>query len=393
MDVGRRVTRARAQLILKQPFWGNLAMHLHVRQIRESDIPNLAVPCLTMGTDGKTLIYHAPYVESLDDEALKTTVAHEVGHCILGHPWRRQHREVDLWNIAADMAINQILKESGFTFKNEKLFPPQLLEHASTERLYAWLQEQTEAYKNECKNQHRGGHEGWGTKHTHDAVKMAAELHAMWKANVAAAAQALKQSRGTLPAGLERLVGQLMEPRVDWRTILAQFMVSVAYDDYTYQRVRKAYIVGARAAYQPRLHSERIRLAVGVDTSGSISQEMLTNFASEVHAILYGNNGASMIIYACDADVNATYEIGPEDPIPDNFPGGGGTDFRPVFDKVEEEWDEPPDALVYFTDSYGAFPDKAPEYPVLWIVDADPSAYADIPFGEVVEYIETPAVH
>jgi predicted metal-dependent peptidase len=65
--------------------------------------------------------------------------------------------------------------------------------------------------------------------------------------------------------------------------------------------------------------------------------------------------------------------------------GGGGTDFRPVFDWVAARRGNGPrpcDAVVYCTDGYGTFPPRPPAYPVAWVVT--PGGLERFPFGEVV---------
>jgi len=408
----RRMVRARTQLVLKEPFWGMLAMQLTIHKVKPEQMGWMP----TMLTDGKHILYTEEFIDLFNGDELQTIVGHEVCHCVLGHPFRAQDRHPMIWNIAIDMVTNQILKDSGFTLPEGCVQPIDELKTASAERIYAWLLKNSPPAKTGCsgdgdeagQGQPRGGvggcqtpfgkllddHGKWGKKKPNQSNAEARteleQMEAEWKANVAkAAAAARAQQRGNLPAGLERLIGQLLAPKLDWRTILAQFMVSLSLDDYSYTRVRKAYVKNARAAYMARLHSERVNLAVAIDTSGSISAKMIDNFLSEVTGMLWANNGATLTLYACDAEVHAVWRLKPNDPLPNALPGGGGTDFRPVFKRIAEEDypDEPPDALVYLTDSYGAFPEDPPEYPVLWIVDAPPET-VEIPFGEVVEYID-----
>jgi len=424
-----RIKRVRTLLVLNQPFWGQLAMHLRVREASFADVGLGGLPIQTMATNGEELLYNREYVLSLSEDDLTWTVAHEIGHCSLGHIWRIGSRIPDIWNIAADMTDNEMLAESGFHTPPGRLVAPDEIKSASVERTYAWLlQNAPKVYlSKQCKSgagcggdcdcagggedtdgddKGKGGggndphdtpygkladdHSQWGKKpkdvDAEAAAARARVLEAEWRSHVAAAATVVRQTnQGKLPAGLARLVDGILAPKVDWRSVLAQFMHRLRMDDFSWRTVRKVPMAGGKAYYAPRLRSEGIKLAVGLDTSGSITQAMLKNFVSESMGILWSLGGVEMTLYVCDAEVHAVWRLGPDDPLPDKFPGGGGTDFRPVFARVEQDFPEPPDALVFFTDSYGSFPAEEPEYPVLWIIDDDAKKY-HVPWGQVVEY-------
>jgi predicted metal-dependent peptidase len=416
-----RIKRARTLLVLNQPFWGQLAMHLRVREATDHDIGIGGQPVQTMATNGEELLYYPPFIKQLSDDEVQWGVAHEVGHCALGHLWRIGSRMSDVWNIAADMTDNQMLREVGFTGPEKQILPPDEIKEASVERTYAWLLKQACMYKvtARCTAKSGGGgaepdkragaggggdaddpsntpygkladdHSQWGKKpkdaDAEGAAARARMLESEWRSRVVAAATAVRQMQGKLPAGLDRLVGDILTPKIDWRAVLAQFVHSLRMDDFSWRTVRKVPMAGGKKYYAPRLRSEGIHLAVGLDTSGSITQPMLRNFVSEAMGILWSLGGVEMTLYICDAEVHAVWRLSPDDPLPNNFPGGGGTDFRPVFHRVEQDFVEPPDALVFFTDSYGSFPADEPDYPVLWVVDDDTKKY-NVPWGQVVEY-------
>lgn len=411
-----RIDRARIQLVLgdgEAPdamcFFGTLAMHLtpveDERVLDSGGHPTLA-------TDGVTLRFHPAAVgdgtgdSGLKDAELVGVVAHEVMHCAAQHLWRRGGRERVLWNVAADMVVNQALREAGITLPDGVYYPPPEIAEEPVEITYEWLRRQQVCGGKGGKGGEGEGipkgklvssHEDWGKQGKGGQGgddKTPQEREGDWKVHVAAAAATLRQKcQGSLPAGLERLVGSLLAPRIDWRTVLARFLVSLSCDDYSYRRVRAAYTSlpggGMGRAYLPRLCSEKLRLAVALDTSGSITDAQHAAFLSEVAAMLYGQGGSTELhLYACDAAVHMNTVLTPQDDLPVKFGGGGGTSFIPVFEQVEEDYahEEPPAALVYFTDSWGDFPAVEPDYPVLWIVDAPPSQWSDIPFGESVPY-------
>src|SRR5476651_1540989 len=104
-SVERKLTRARTQLLLNQPFFGTLCLRL---KLAPGDLP-------TMATDGRRIVYDPAFVDALKPAELEAVLAHEVLHCALGHHCRRGERDPRLWNEAADLAINPILIGNGFT--------------------------------------------------------------------------------------------------------------------------------------------------------------------------------------------------------------------------------------------------------------------------------------
>lgn len=399
LSPAKRITRARARLIVEPAyaFWGQLALKLEVVRNDRMHMP-------TMATDGDYLYYDSKYVQSVSEVELYGLVAHEILHCVLGHVWRGGTRIPLIWNFAIDMVVNQMLTEYGFQLPEGVLMPPPELRTASAERIYAWLLKQPEVQKlcaqlgrnDSSRSGSINPQTSWGQSHDDHSLwerkaqsseDQKTEEEGAWRASAAAAATAARQQQGSLPAGLERLVTGLLTPKVDWRSVLAQFMTSLRQDDFNWRVTRKVPMAGGKKYYAPKLRSEGVELAVAIDTSGSISGSMLERFLSETTAILWSMGGVELVLYACDAQVHAVWHIGPDDPIPTKLPGGGGTSFVPVFKRVEKDFPGQPDALIYFTDSYGTFPSWEPDYPVLWVVDAPPKTYK-IPFGQVVEYTE-----
>ena len=122
---------------------------------------------------------------------------------------------------------------------------------------------------------------------------------------------------------------------------------------------------------------------VALDVSGSISDEEIKEFMSEIDAIK-GQLRARINLLACDADLAKDcpwiFESWEEFSSPTSITGGGGTDFRPVFDWVEKQ-DQAPELLVYFSDCVGHFPDYTPNYPVIWLVKGN----TQVPFGQRIQ--------
>src|SRR5947209_4431828 len=125
-----KLERARTQLLLNQPFFGTLCLRLKLA-------PG---PVSTMATDGNRIIFNAEFVAKLTPAELEAVLAHEVLHCALGHHCRRGQRDPQVWNEAADLAINPILVGNGFTLPADALNDPTFV-NLSAEEIYARLME------------------------------------------------------------------------------------------------------------------------------------------------------------------------------------------------------------------------------------------------------------
>jgi len=122
---------------------------------------------------------------------------------------------------------------------------------------------------------------------------------------------------------------------------------------------------------------------VAVDTSGSVEADDLACFAAEVSSVLETYDTVIELIF-CDTQIQGHEQLTREDlPFTLSPVGGGGTDFRPVFAWADDR-DTPPCCLVYLTDlECHRFPDKAPDYPVLWVRSG--GCGVKVPFGDVID--------
>ncbi len=192
-----------------------------------------------------------------------------------------------------------------------------------------------------------------------------ATLEVQWQQRLAGAARQAKQS-GKLGGTLARLIEHLLQPQLPWRMLLARYMTAMARDDFSYMRPSRREC----DAILPSLKSSQIDIAVAIDTSGSIKAGEIEEFLSEI-AALKGQIRTRITLLPCDSRLapGAPWIIEPwEDfDLPESLTGGGGTDFRPVLEWIEDNGIQP-ELLVYFTDAGGPFPEKAPNYPVIWLV-------------------------
>jgi predicted metal-dependent peptidase len=405
-----KLAAARTRLILEKPFLGSLVMHLPLKA---------ADPkwCKTTATDAKHFYYNPAYIGRLTLEQTQFVLAHEAMHCALSHFARRHHRQKHRWDVACDYAVNMILDD-------ERMHGPEnaLMNAAyrglTAEEIYPVLHEDPpeetqdmHLFDNESSEQGGDGEpqeqdsgEGDGESsgnsggssasaepeggesqesgETQNAPRPApadiGQLDEQWRSRLAAAAQAARQA-GKLSQSLMRLVDEMLAPQLPWRALLARYMMNAARDDYSFQRTSRR----EAAALLPRLHSQSVKVVVALDTSGSVQQEELQEFLSEIDA-LKGQVRAEITLHACDdkLDANGPWHFALWEPVrlPEEVSGGGGTDFRPLFDWVAGEHLSP-DLLVYFTDAQGRFPEREPHYPVVWLVKGRSS----VPFGTRIQ--------
>ncbi len=220
-----------------------------------------------------------------------------------------------------------------------------------------------------------------GTSQGKDAAQATQDRsQTAWDTAVAAAIASAKM-QGKLPANLERLLGSMLEPEVTWQDHIRGFFArKVGSGGYNWRKPDRRLVM--RDIIAPSRSGNGCGpVVVAVDTSGSIGQRELDHFFAEMRGILDDVRPSQLYVVWCDAKVHKIDEVEDSSDVNSLKPhGGGGTDFRPVFDWV---WDEglTPDALVYLTDGMGSFPDKAPNYPVVW---GDIHGRVQYPFGDVV---------
>ena len=402
-----KLAAARTRLIMERPFLGALVMHLPLK-VGDAGIK-------TTGTDAKAFYFNPAFVDNLSLAQTQFILAHEALHCAMGHTHRRNHRVKRRWDVACDHAVNLILIEEGLKPPLHGILADQNFMTLSAEEIYPLIPEDTpeesfdqhlfdsdnEQGASPDDNQRQddpeagntGGQgkegqseaeeqQGSGSQASQKPNEMSPaereELAEQWKNRLAAAAQAARQA-GKLSQSMLRWVDGLLAPSLPWRALLARFFAINQRDDYSWRRPSRR----EGAAILPRLSSEGLEVIAAIDTSGSISDEELREFVSELDA-LKGQVRAKVTLLACDNHVAeaAPWEFEAWDAmqLPNEISGGGGTDFRPVFDWVETE-NRSPNLLVYFTDAEGDFPKVPPNYPVVWLVKGK----GVVPWGERVQ--------
>ena len=210
-----------------------------------------------------------------------------------------------------------------------------------------------------------------------------AEVETHWRnALQQAAVVARTVNHGKLPAGMERELSLITSPQLDWRSYLWRYLVQTPTDFSGFDRR----FIG-RGLYLESLIGESVQVYVAVDTSGSIDNQQLQMFLSEVQGILNAYPHLQCDLYYADAEAYGAYPLNPDSIIP-SPQGGGGTSFVPFFTKVHESWDGINQGVcIYLTDGYGTFPSQPPQLPVLWVVTPGGLDLGGFPFGEAVRLL------
>lgn len=353
---------ARSSLLLDHFFFGRLAMFLTPRQD-----PKVR----TLQVDGKSITYNPTFFMNLSPTLRKSAIAHEVMHCVLDHITRRKHRNPKKWNMAGDYVINLALEKDKLHIGQGWLLNP-AYEGMSADEVYNLLPDMSDDAPDPSLCDVMEPDEDINQTDQAEIERMREE----WKVNVGQAAYEAEQ-RGQMPAHLKRDVEDLLTNTVPWRVVMQEFFNERRRDDYSWVRPNRMFV--AAGLYLPALHSEGMGpLDFVIDTSGSIDQEQLNEFAAECKAAVAALSPSRVRVIYADAAVNHVDEFAPgEEPV-FNMHGGGGTDFRPALAFAAED---PPVALAYLTDMYGRFPNKDPGYPVLWVATTNLVG----PFGRTVQ--------
>jgi predicted metal-dependent peptidase len=391
----QKVVRARTQLLLNHPFFGTLCVRL---KLMPGSLP-------TMGTNGRRIVYNPAYVDQLKPVELEGVLAHEVLHCALAHHCRRGQRDAELWNQAADYAVNPILLASGVVLPAGVLVDAAFAD-LSAEEIYERLRQREQNSKAVCPAGDPGASQQPPAIAQHDnpvarpspgprpgaigevtdavdengAAPSQAEKARQEREWAIASEQALRSARacGHEPSGVERAIERERQSEVDWRAVLRDFVAASRPSDYSWMPPSRRHL--GRGLYLPSIVRASVgALVIAVDTSGSIGAGELEQFAGEISAIAEDVQPDSIRVVYCDAAVQANQEFEPGDAVVLYPKGGGGTDFRPVFSWVDEQGLIPA-CLIYLTDLACACYPEPPPYPVLWVTDSRESG----PFGETL---------
>lgn len=390
-----KLTTARVGLLLKAPFFGNMATRM--RLIDASDW------CPTAATNGRDFMYNRDFVSKLSTKKLEFLFAHEICHAIFDHFGRVGSRDRMLSNIAQDYAVNQILVDerigekitevqicydSKYRGKAWEEIYDELYEKAEKISMPELLKQLGELLDEHIKEEESAGSGGDKTKDGKDKPGLSKEEAQKIRDEIK---QAMIQSAsaagaGKTPAGIQRLIKDMTEPKMDWRTLIRQEIQSIVRNDYSFQRPNRksmhsgAILPGMREA-------TTIDVAIAIDMSGSIGDADARVFLSEVKGIMDQYEDFKINLWCFDTEIYnhqaITHDNG-DDLMNYEPQGGGGTDFEVNFTFMEEAGIQPK-KFIMFTDGYPCGSWGPEDYcDTIFIVKGNREAEA--PFGQTVIY-------
>ena len=360
--VREKLITARIALLMKAPFFGNLATRLKLE--------NADSWCATAATDGRRFYYNSEFIKKMPQKQVEFLVGHEVLHCVYDHMGRRGDRDPKLWNIADDYCVNQDLLDQRIGEKIPVGLYDQKFKGWSAEEVYDYLYENAEKINiddlvEQLLDEHLDGEgddgegnasgEGKDGKGKSGRPQLSEEEKKQIRDEIKEAVMAAAQtcSAGNLPAGVKRMIKDLTTPQLSWRDLLPQAIQSTVKYDYTWNRAsRKGW---AMDAIMPGSDYDKdIDVCVSIDASGSMSETMLRDILSEVKGIMESYTNFRLHLWSFDTEVYNAKVFTPDnlDDIMDWDPeGGGGTMFECNWTHMKEN-DIVPKYFVMFTDGY-----------------------------------------
>lgn len=383
MDALTRLTRARIKLSLHMPFFGNLLLNCQLRE--EPQIP-------TMATDGRDIFYNVEFVENMemkgrDDEYLQGILCHEVMHKVFLHVDRLKGRNKERFNVAADYIINDFISKAGVPLPQGVLLSDEYDMNWSADACYEDLVQKFDPDAQDNPDHLLEGNDfkpsdGKPSQGQATSPSEMRQRELEMQQQLTAARDAQKRAGGHCPDVIAKLVDDLIQPKVDWRAKLRDFVQMTGKSDVSWARPSRRGL--PHGLYLPIMRSEECpHLCIIFDTSGSIycNQETVTAFLSEVNGIIEDCPPEKITIIHTDTAVRHEEVLEKGEMVDNNFHGGGGTDFQAVMEHVTQ-LEEAPAAVIFFTDLYVSDHGQDPNCPVHWMV-YDNKTPEQPPFGEV----------
>tara|TARA_Y100000748_G_C15480928_1_gene482762 strand:+ start:425 stop:1594 length:1170 start_codon:yes stop_codon:yes gene_type:complete len=385
-DIESEISRCIIKLLMKEPFYAHFLSGI-IRVITD-EIPTAAVGFKS----GKIALYvnenfFLKELKSFNERV--AVIKHETLHILFKHLFRMQSKSYDnkLFNIAADLVVNQLIEpwrlpESAVTLStfSDLNLPPD----KSVEWYYKKLKEQSsddntkKTISQVSEEISHSDHSKWGENKGASSNIIETELDRMI---IQAKDRTPLKDYGSIPLGIKKMINVIIEkrkPQIDWKRALRLFSTSSRKTRvyYTMKRISKRY--GTRPGIKIKRYQ---RLAVAIDTSGSIKEDDFVIFFSEIHSIW--KQGAEIEVIECDAEVQRKYSY--RGKLPKFISGGGGTLFDPVFSYLKSNRFEKYDGCIYLTDGYAPEAKIKPPCSLFWCITKDGKLGNHLKYGRAVK--------
>ena len=399
------ITKARARLLVRAPFFGSIALGLKW----------IAAPAVrTMATDGRTVWFNTAWCEAQGAEKTMGVAAHEVLHIVNKHHLRRRERDPRLWNVACDLFVNRILLADKYVLPDKLIFDEG--GHFAGLPVEIIYQRLAEERPDAGGTSTPGGMSGSGSRDPepdgsqsgspageNNAAGVApaenwGEVRDMMDENgakpgdaaqrqaeddldirIRQAAAAAKRA-GRFSPGLAELVEAALD-RTDWRDRFRTLFDGTMRSEASWSRPNRRFL--PLGVYLPGWRRAGAgRVAFVLDTSGSISGRELAVYVASLLGIIEETGPEQVAIIQCDAEVRRVDYLGPGETVDRiEVHGRGGTRFQPAFDWIAESGFAP-HVIVYATDLDSSDRPEEPGTPVIWLT---PTRGRPVPFGDIVE--------
>ena len=353
-----RISKVKSSLIIEQPYFGSIASSL--KPLLNEDIKTF----LSTSTNFE---YNDDYINSLNNEELAFTLTNAAMHQAFLHESRIDNRMQWLWVLASDYAINCLLVNNGLEFPDGVNYDERF-DDMSAEAIYATLE-------NEIDNEEHNPDQVSQIKFEQEQEKELEQNEQIQDMQKELLQKAKLQ--GDLPLGIEILVPNLFEGKISWEDELYNVIEEAIKFDYRLLPPNKRYL--SQGIALPALSGSKAKVVIAIDSSGSIDGKVLSQFLSEVEAIMNTFKNYEIDLLIADAKVHEHHILYPGDELSYILKGGGGTNFEKTFEYIDENIDDV-NLLLYFTDGFGKFPSSQSYFETVWVL----SDNIDMPFGKTI---------
>lgn len=380
-SLDKKISQAKAKLLVDYPYFGTLASRLEL--VLNDNIE-------AFRGDGKKLQYSEEFLQNASINELEFVLANGAMHVSLAHDSRKNGRSGWLWQMATDMAINDMLVQNGLDMpygaQYRKRFAGMYAEEIYAELKSDMIREEdnleyeaddAEDVQNKDNSKENSKQENELSQEEQQSKFEEELLHEQLMAEEAISLLEREFKKGEAPAQIERFFNIDFVGKIDWRDELKSAIDRYFKDDYTLLPPSKKLI--SQGIYLPSNVSQTFRIVVAIDSSGSIDDTLLSSFLSEVNFLMSMVARYQIELLVCDEKIQLHKTFTSGEALECEIKGGSGTDFRPVFAFVEREFDDVK-LLLYFSDLQGTFPHEPPNYEVKWVSPKQ----EEVPFGTVI---------